>query len=82
MTKRQIKTDSLLAFSCLSEASSASTAAAARSCLETAVGAVRRLTAADALSWALVGRNRNHSRQAGPKRLGLLAGLDCGRTVN
>lgn len=55
MTKRQIKTDSLLAFSCLTEARAATTAAAARSCLETAVSAVRRLTAANALSWALVG---------------------------
>lgn len=55
MTKAAIRTASLLAFSALSEARDATTLAEARCCLETACGAVRRLTAADALSWALIG---------------------------
>jgi hypothetical protein len=55
MNKRQIKTASLLAFSALSEARTCTTAASARCCLETACNAVRSLTAADALSWALIG---------------------------
>lgn len=71
MTKSAIRTASLLAFSALSEARTAPTAAAARCCLETACGAVRRLTAANALSWSLIGELESTRATLGRK------GWDC-----